>query len=101
MATRSIEEIHKTTKQLEEAQHFAPRNWFQVYVWKDRGLLRDLLDRAKEANFEAIVITVDTAVLGRRERDVRRGFTLPPQLGMSTIVDGAQKSRMDLGFCSQ
>ncbi|GIS55524.1 MAG: hypothetical protein Ct9H90mP30_2090 [Actinomycetota bacterium] len=89
MATRSIEEIHKTTKHLgKEAQHFAPRNWFQVYVWKDRGLLRDLLDRAKEANFEAIVITVDTAVLGRRERDVRRGFTLPPQLGMSTFVDG-------------
>ena len=88
MATRSIEEIHETTKQLEEAQYFSPRNWFQVYVWKDRGLLRDLLDRAKEANFEAIVITVDTAVLGRRERDVRRGFTLPPQLGVSTIVDG-------------
>ena len=72
MATRSIEEIHQTTKQLEEAQNLSPRNWFQVYVWKDRGLLRDLLDRANEADFEAIVITVDTAVLGRRERDVER-----------------------------
>ena len=89
-ATRSIEEIHQTTKQLEEAQNFSPRNWFQVYVWKDRGLLRDLLDRANEANFEAIVITVDTAVLGRRERDVRRGFTLPPQLGIATIIDGVR-----------
>ena len=90
MATRSIEEIHQTTKQLEEAQNLSPRNWFQVYVWKDRGLLRDLLDRANEADFEAIVITVDTAVLGRRERDVRRGFTLPPQLGIATIIDGVR-----------
>ncbi|MBT95906.1 MAG: alpha-hydroxy-acid oxidizing enzyme [Acidimicrobiaceae bacterium] len=88
MATRSIEEIEDTTLPEDTARDFAPRNWFQVYVWKDKGLLRDLLGRAKDANFETIVITVDTAVLGRRERDVRRGFTLPPQLGLSTIIDG-------------
>ena len=50
--------------------------------------MRSLLERARAARYEAIMITVDTAVLGRRERDVRRGFTLPPKLGLGTIVDG-------------
>ena len=56
-----------------------------VYLW----LRDDKLDRAALAGYESIMITVDTAVLGRRERDVRRGFTLPPKLGLDTIVDGA------------
>lgn len=93
MATRSLEEV-------EAAQHEVRlgndglaadnhRRWFQVYVWKDKGLLKDLLGRAKDAGYESIMITVDTAVLGRRERDVRRGFTLPPKIGLDTLVDGA------------
>jgi L-lactate dehydrogenase (cytochrome) len=59
-----------------------------VYVWKDKGLLRDMVERAATAGYGALVITVDTAHLGRRERDVRRGFTLPPKLGLDSIVDG-------------
>jgi L-lactate dehydrogenase (cytochrome) len=59
-------------------------------VWRDRGLVRDMLIRAKEAGFEAVVVTVDAGVLGRRERDVRRGFTLPPKLGLDTLIDGAR-----------
>ena len=58
--------------------------WFQVYVWRDRGLTLEMLARAAAAGYETIVITVDTAVLGRRERDVRRGFTLPPKIGLDT-----------------
>ena len=58
-------------------------------MWRDRGLVRDMLARAAAAGYEAIVITVDVAVLGRRERDVRRGFTLPPKIGLGTLVDGA------------
>lgn len=85
MSTRSIEEVAEAGT----GASTAARNWFQVYVWKDRGLLRELLDRARDAGFESIMITVDTAVLGRRERDVRRGFTLPPKIGLDTIVDGA------------
>ena len=92
MATRSIEEIGARagpTFQDEACRvSSSARNWFQVYVWKDRGLLKELLDRAKAAQFEAIMITVDTAVLGRRERDVRKGFTLPPKVGVDTIFDG-------------
>jgi L-lactate dehydrogenase (cytochrome) len=80
MGTRSIEEVAAVS---------SGRKWFQVYVWRDRGLTKDMLARAAAAGYEAIVITVDTAVLGRRERDVRHGFTLPPRLGPGTILDGA------------
>jgi L-lactate dehydrogenase (cytochrome) len=80
LSTRSIEEVRAVSK---------GRLWFQVYVWRDRGLVKDMIDRAREADFEALVLTVDTAVFGRRERDVRRGFSLPPTIGPGTIVDGA------------
>jgi L-lactate dehydrogenase (cytochrome) len=79
------------TRSIEEVAAAAPsgRNWFQVYVWRDRGLVKDMLDRAAASGYEAIMVTVDTAVLGRRERDVRRGFTLPPKMGIGTLIDGA------------
>lgn len=80
LGTRSIEEVAEVSD---------GRKWFQVYVWKDRDLVAEMIDRAKRNDYEAIVITVDTAVLGRRERDVRRGFTLPPKIGFETFVDGA------------
>jgi L-lactate dehydrogenase (cytochrome) len=80
LSTRSIEEV---------AAAGAGPKWFQVYVWRDRGLVMEMIGRAATAGYEALVLTVDTAVLGRRERDVRRGFSLPPTIGMSTLVDGA------------
>jgi L-lactate dehydrogenase (cytochrome) len=80
LGTRSIEEV--------AAVGDGPL-WFQVYVWRDRGLVRDMVERAAAAGYEALVLTVDTAVLGRRERDVRAGFTLPPRIGPGTLVDGA------------
>jgi L-lactate dehydrogenase (cytochrome) len=80
LSTRSIEEVAEANGD--------GRRWFQVYVWKDKGLLRDMVERAATAGYGALVITVDTAHLGRRERDVRRGFTLPPKLGLDSIVDG-------------
>jgi L-lactate dehydrogenase (cytochrome) len=79
LGTRSIEEVGAVGGSL----------WFQVYVWRDRGLVKEMVDRAAGAGYEALVLTVDTAVLGRRERDVRRGFTLPPKIGLGTLVDGA------------
>ena len=80
LSTRSIEEV---------AAIGAGPKWFQVYVWRDRGLVKEMIGRAATAGYEALVLTVDTAVLGRRERDVRRGFSLPPTIGLSTLVDGA------------
>jgi len=65
------------------------RLWFQVYAWRDRGLVKEMVGRAAEARYEALMLTVDTAVLGRRERDVRRGFGLPPTIGPRTFLDGA------------
>lgn len=89
MATRSIEEVGAVTEP-------GARNWFQVYVWRDRGLVRELLERARHCGYEAIVLTVDTPVLGRRERDIRRGFMLPPKVGLDTLVEGALHPRWTL-----
>jgi len=80
LSTRSIEEVRAVSD---------GRLWFQVYAWRDRGLVKEMIDRAAAAQYEALVLTVDTAVLGRRERDVRRGFSLPPTIGPSTFLDGA------------
>ena len=79
LSTRSIEEV---------AEVSGARNWFQVYAWRDRELVKEMLERAEASGYEAIMITVDTAVLGRRERDLRRGFTLPPKIGLDTLVSG-------------
>jgi L-lactate dehydrogenase (cytochrome) len=81
LSTRSIEEVRSVSD---------GRLWFQVYAWRDRGLLKEMIDRAAAARFEALVLTVDTAVLGRRERDIRHGFSLPPTIGLKTIVDGVR-----------
>ena len=89
MGTRSIEEVAAVSN--------GPK-WFQVYTWRDRGLVRDLLERAAAADFEAIQLTVDTAVLGRRERDVRRGYTLPPKVGLGTLIDGMLHPAWTLDF---
>ena len=80
LSTRSIEEVAAASE--------GPK-WFQVYAWRDRGLVKEMIGRAASAGYEALVLTVDTAVLGRRERDVRRGFSLPPKVGFGTLVDGA------------
>ena len=79
LATRSIEEVAGVSS--------GPL-WFQVYVWRDRGLVEEMVVRAAEAGYEALCLTVDATVIGRRERDVRRGFTLPPKIGLDTIIDG-------------
>ena len=81
MATRSIEECASVAES-------DTRLWFQIYTWRDRSVVKNLVERAEAAGFEAVCLTVDTAVLGRRERDVRRGFTLPPEVCLGTIIDG-------------
>jgi L-lactate dehydrogenase (cytochrome) len=89
LSTRSIEEVRSVSD---------GRLWFQVYAWRDRGLVKEMVDRARDARFEALVLTVDTAVLGRRERDVRRGFSLPPTIGPRTLIDGALHPGWTLAF---
>ena len=89
LSTRSIEEVRAVSD---------GRLWFQVYAWRDRGMVKEMIDRAAAARYEALVLTVDTAVLGRRERDVRRGFSLPPSIGPRTFVDGALHPSWTLNF---
>jgi L-lactate dehydrogenase (cytochrome) len=89
MGTRSIEEVAAVSD---------GDKWFQIYTWRDRPLVEELIGRAKDAGYTAVWLTVDTAVLGRRERDVRRGFTLPPKIGPSTLIDGALHPGWTLDF---
>jgi L-lactate dehydrogenase (cytochrome) len=80
LGTRTIEEV--------AAVGTGPK-WFQVYVWRDRGLVKEMINRAAASGYQALMLTVDTVLQGRRERDLRRGFALPPKIGPETIVDGA------------
>lgn len=89
MATRSIEEVAAVSD--------GPK-WFQVYTWKDRGLVESLVNRAAAAGYVGLYLTIDTAVLGKRERDHRRGLTLPPKIGLDTIVDGIIHPSWTLDF---
>ena len=76
-----------TTSLVEVAATGAPR-WFQLYVFQDEGITRDLVARAKDAGFTAIVLTVDTPTLGRRERDLRSGFTIPENIAIAELGTG-------------
>jgi 4-hydroxymandelate oxidase len=69
--------------------------WFQLYVHRDRGLVRELIERAQKAGYGALVITVDTPVLGRRLADERNGFRLPPSLRMANFPDGQMTFKED------
>ncbi len=61
--------------------------WFQLYVLRDRGLTRSLVERAALSGYRLLEVTVDTAVSGKRERDARNGLTIPPSLSARTIAD--------------
>jgi L-lactate dehydrogenase (cytochrome) len=65
--------------------------WFQLYVMRDRGFMRDLIERAAAAKCSALVLTVDLQILGQRHCDVRNGMTVPPQMRFKNLVDIAMK----------
>jgi L-lactate dehydrogenase (cytochrome) len=65
--------------------------WFQLYVMKDRGFIRALIDRAAAAKCSALVLTLDLQVLGQRHCDIRNGMTVPPQIKLGNLVDIATK----------
>ncbi|MFC6016179.1 aminotransferase class I/II-fold pyridoxal phosphate-dependent enzyme [Plantactinospora solaniradicis] len=62
--------------------------WLQVYCFRDRAITRDLVERAGRAGFEALMVTADTPYLGRRLRDERNGFTLPPTVRPANLPPG-------------
>jgi len=77
------------TASIEEVWEAAPggRNWFQLYMWKDRDKSMDLVRRAAEAGCDTLLVTVDVPVAGARLRDKRNGFSIPPALTMKTIAN--------------
>jgi 4-hydroxymandelate oxidase len=77
LATSSIEEVI--------AASTGPV-WFQLYVYKDRDVTESLVKRAEQAGCKAIVLTIDTPMLGRRERDVRNNFQLPDNLTLKNLI---------------
>ena len=83
-----------STKSLEEVAAVQSNNlrWFQLYIHKDRGLTKALVERAQAAGFTALCVTVDAPMIGRREADVRRQFTLPPPLQLANLVTMADLS---------
>lgn len=62
------------------------RRWFQLYLWRDRAMSKEFVDRAAAAGFDVLVLTVDTPVSGVRLRDVRNGLTIPPALTLRTLA---------------
>lgn len=71
--------------------------WFQLYIMKDKGFVRDLIDRAAAVNCSALVLTVDLQVLGQRHRDAKNGLTIPPKLRADTFLRMAAKPGWVLG----
>jgi len=93
IATRELEEVAKAVA--------GPR-WFQLYVWRDREVTAQLVKRAARAGYGAICLTVDTPLLGRREKDERNAFTLPPGLSIANVrpagLDGVPASERGSAF---
>jgi L-lactate dehydrogenase (cytochrome) len=65
--------------------------WFQLYVMKDRGYIRSLIERAAAAKCSALVLTVDLQVIGQRHRDIKNGMSVPPEIRVSNLIDIATK----------
>jgi 4-hydroxymandelate oxidase len=76
LATTTIEEMAKAA---------TGSLWFQTYILKDRGFTRDLVQRAEDAGCKAICVTVDSPVVGVRNRDQRANFALPPEMGRANL----------------
>lgn len=72
--------------------------WFQLYVMKDRGFVRSLIERTAAAKCSALMLTIDLQVLGQRHCDVRNGLSVPPQIKLRNVIDIATKPRWALGM---
>ena len=72
---------------IEDIGKIAGPRWFQVYVYKDRGLVKELIERSRQSGYGALCLTVDASVGGNREHDKRNGLVIPPRPGLRTIVE--------------
>ena len=83
LGTASVEEV--------AAANPGGRNWFQLYIWKDRERTLELVERAAKAGFDTLLVTVDVPVSGARLRDRRNGMTIPPRLKVGTAIDAVRR----------
>ena len=88
-STYSIEEVAAATAQA---------HWFQLYPWGDRELVGSLIDRASNAGYAALVVTVDVPVYGNRLREQRHGMALPPTLTPGRVLSAALRPRWSYGY---
>nr|WP_090277232.1 alpha-hydroxy acid oxidase [Mycolicibacterium komanii] len=85
LGTSSIEDV--------KAANPHGRNWFQLYMWKDRDRSMALVERAAAAGFDTLLVTVDVPVAGARHRDTRNGMSIPPTLTLRTVLDAVPHPR--------
>ncbi|MFC4785575.1 alpha-hydroxy acid oxidase [Nocardioides sp. MAHUQ-72] len=90
MGTTSIEDV--------AAANPLGRNWFQLYMWKDRDRSMALVERAAKAGYDTLLVTVDVPVAGARLRDVRNGMTIPPTLTPRTVVNAIPRPAWWINF---
>ena len=90
MGTSSIEDV--------KAANPNGRNWFQLYMWKDRERSMALVNRAAASGFDTLLVTVDVPVAGARLRDVRNGMTIPPTLTPKTILNAIPRPEWWFNF---
>jgi len=90
LGTTSIEDVKKANPH--------GRNWFQLYMWRDRDRSMALLQRAAQAGFDTLLTTVDVPVAGARLRDTRNGMSIPPALTARTVLDATRRPRWWFDF---
>ena len=78
-----------TMEQLAQSHHGL--KWMQVFIYKDRAFTRELATRAQDSGYDALVLTIDNQMIGKRERDLVNGFTIPPRFDLAQMLAFAQK----------
>ena len=92
-----------TTSSFEDVRNAHPdgAKVLQLYVWRDKVLLKDVLDRAKESGYTALALTADFSWVGNRERETRTGFTIPPSYSMRQCIDALKSPAWTYDYVSR
>ncbi|MCG5433225.1 alpha-hydroxy-acid oxidizing protein [Mycobacterium sp. MYCO198283] len=94
----TLSTLGTATPEAVRAAHPHGRNWFQLYLWRDREASMALVERAAAAGFDTLLVTVDVPVAGMRLRDTRNGMTIPPALTAATVLDAVRHPRWWFDF---
>lgn len=92
LSTMSVCSLEEVAKNVEKPF------WFQLYVMNDRGFVKNLVQRAKDAKCSALVLTLDLQILGQRHKDIRNGLSTPPRITLPNLINMMTKPRWCLGM---